>query len=100
VTFEINFSSIEDVSLGRIFLLEMNDSKRSVQNAPAVIYHDKVNPENVVRIFPNGMKQRTTNGSITFKVSDFHLKKGIEIPLSQLIGFRQYLHFHVHAIKI
>ena len=100
VTFEVQFSSIEDISLGRIFLLELNDSKRQVQNAPAVQYHDKTNPENVMRVFPNGMKEKTSNGSITFKVADTHLKKGLEGPLSQIIGFRQYLHFHVHAIKI
>jgi len=30
VTFEVNFSSTEDQSLARIFLLELNDSKRNV----------------------------------------------------------------------
>ena len=29
-TFEVQFQTIEDVSLGRIFLLELNDSKRQV----------------------------------------------------------------------
>jgi len=28
-----------------------------------------------------------------------HLAKGIEQPLTFCIGFRQYLHFHLHAIK-
>ena len=69
-------------------------------NAPGVVYHDKQFPENVTRIFPNSMTKRTSNGSISFKVGEEHLKKGIELPLSQMIGFRQYLHFHLHAIKI
>ena len=66
VTFEVNFQTVEDQSLARIFLLELNDSKRSVMNAPGVIYHDKTMPENVVRLFPGAMKARTSNGSITF----------------------------------
>jgi len=53
-----------------------------------------------MRLFPDGMKQRTSNGSITLLVSDSHLKKGIDPILSQLIGFRQYIHFHIDAIKI
>jgi len=100
VTFEVNFSSTEEQQLGRIFLLELHDSRRQVMNAPAVIYHDKQNPEDICRLFPNSMAKRTSNGSISFKVSDNHLKNGIEVPLSQLIGFRQFLHFHLHAIKI
>jgi len=82
VTFEVNFSTIEDQSLARIFLLELNDSKRSVVSAPGVIYHDKQFPDNVMSSFPGSIKQRTSNGSITFQVSDTHLKKGIEQPLS------------------
>lgn len=101
VTYEINFDSTTDQALARIFLLELNDSKRSVQNAPVIMYHDKTFPENVNRIFPGAMKQRTSNGSITLSVSDNHLKNGnITQPLSMLIGFRQYMHFHLDAIKI
>mmetsp|Transcript_17999 Transcript_17999/g.30648 ORF Transcript_17999/g.30648 Transcript_17999/m.30648 type:complete len:175 (+) Transcript_17999:203-727(+) len=47
VTFEMNFSEETDQALARIFLLELNDSKRNVMNAPVIIYHDKVFPENV-----------------------------------------------------
>lgn len=99
-TFEVNFESSTDQSLARIFLLELHDSKRSVQNAPSVLYHDKKFPENVTRLFPGAMQSRTSNGSISFAVSSAHIKKGIDEPLSQLIGFRQYLHYHLHAIKI
>jgi hypothetical protein len=33
VTFEVNFDNETDRSLARIFLLELNDSKRNVMNA-------------------------------------------------------------------
>ena len=46
-TFEVNFTNSEDQQLARIFLLELNDSKRNVQNAPGVVFHDKTFPDNV-----------------------------------------------------
>lgn len=30
----------------------------------------------------------------------FQKKGGIEQPLTFLIGFRQYMHFHIHAMKV
>lgn len=66
------------------------------------MYHDKQFPENVNRVFPGAMQKRTSNGSISFSVGETHLKKGagFEVPLSQIVGFRQYIAFHLHAIKI
>jgi hypothetical protein len=65
VTFEVNFDNETDRALARIFLLELNDSKRNVMNAQGIIYHDKSCPENVIRVF-GAMKNKTSNGSITF----------------------------------
>jgi hypothetical protein len=59
-------------------LLELNDSKRQIKNAPGIVFHDKTFPENVVAAFPGAIKNRTTCGSVSLKVSDFHLKKGLE----------------------
>ena len=103
VTFEVNVNSTEDQQLCRIFLVELADCKRQVKNCPGIVYHDIQNPENVERIFPGSFKgAKTSNGSISFQVSDLHLKKqqGCEGVLSQLIGFRQYLHYHITALKI
>lgn len=82
VTFEVDFNGETDQALARIFLLELNDSKRSVMSAPGVVYHDKSHPENIERMFPGVAKNRTSNGSITFQVGETHLKKGLDQPLS------------------
>ena len=74
----MNFDNITDQSLARIFLLELNDSKRNVTNAPQVLYHDKTQPENVMRVFPGALQKKTSNGSISFAVSSSHIKKGID----------------------
>lgn len=88
VTFEVNFTNSEDQQLARVFLLELNDSKRNVQNAPGVVFHDRHFPDNVSRVFPGAMKTKTSNGSVSFVLGAPHIKKGVEQPLSQLIGFR------------
>lgn len=78
IVFEINFETKTDTSLARIFLLELQDCKRDVKNAPVVLYHDKTNPATVEKNFPGAMKQRTSNGSITLSVNESHIKKGID----------------------
>ena len=55
VIYEVNFSSEEDKALARIFLLEVASTK-GVQNAPAIIYHDKQFPQEVTTKFPGAMQ--------------------------------------------
>ena len=86
--------------MARIFLMELHTCKKNVMNCPAIVFHDKKAPEDIERLFPNAKPQERSNGSISFKISEAHLKRGLDLPLSQLIGFRQYMHFHVDAIKI
>lgn len=99
VTLEVDFASQEDKAMARIFLLELKDCKRAVKNAPGVMFHDKQPPQTVVKAFPKALHD-TSNGAVTLSVNTEHLKKGIEEPLTQLIGFRQFLHFNMHGIKI
>lgn len=82
-------------------MLELPTTGRNVQNCPATVYHDKDQAEQVLKEFPAMKnKKRSSNGEVSFKLDAKHLKNGLEQPLSQLIGFRMYLHFHLHAIKI
>ena len=102
VCFQVNFDNLTDQSLARIFLLELADSGRIVPNAQGVTYHDKNNSDEVKKVFPNAFNNQTSNGSITFKIGRSALDKaaGPELPLSQLIGFRQFLKSHLDAVKI
>jgi hypothetical protein len=80
--------------------MELHSVKKTVMNCPAIVFHDKEFPGEIAKLFPESMKNRSSNGSVSFKVADSHIKKGLDLPLSQLIGFRQYMHYHVDAIKI
>jgi len=99
VSFSLQFDNQTDRALARIFLLEFSDSKRYVKNPPAIIYHDIKFPEAIQALYPESAKVKYSNGVITFTLFPGHIKDGMDQPLSFLIGFRQYLHYHFHAIK-
>jgi actin related protein 2/3 complex subunit 2 len=90
---------VTDKALARIFLLEFSDSKRYVKNPPSIIYHDTKFPDNVAAAFPEASKTKYSNGVISFTLFPGHLNPTPEQPLTYLTGFRQYMHYHFHAIK-
>jgi len=63
------------------------------------MYHDSKFPEAISKLFPKASDAKYSNGVISFTLFPGHLKDGLEQPLAFLIGFRQYLHYHFHAIK-
>lgn len=64
------------------------------------MYHDIKFPESISKFFPDADKgAKYSNGVIQFTLFPGHLKDGMDQPLAFLIGFRQYLHYHFHAIK-
>lgn len=102
-TVDINLNETQDAALARIFLVELPTTARNVLNVPAIVYHDikLERGEQQVKCFPEVKnKARASNGEVSFKLEAKHLKNGIDKPLSQLVGFRMFLHFHLHAIKI
>jgi actin related protein 2/3 complex, subunit 2 len=99
ISFALQFDNHTDRALARIFLLEFSDSKRYVKNPPAIMYHDIKFPEAIAKLFPESASAKYSNGVISFTLFPGHIKDGMEQPLAFLIGFRQYLHYHFHAIK-
>jgi len=71
-----------------------------VKSSPTILFHDKDFPIVVAKAFPNASKTLYSNGILSFKMTNKeHLSRGIEQPLTFLAGFRQYIHYHLHAIK-
>ncbi len=97
--FALQFDNVTDKALARIFLLEFSDSKRYVKNPPAIIYHDNKFPDTITSVFPDAAKEKYSNGIISFTLFPGHLKDGIDQPIAFLSGFRQFIHYHFHAIK-
>lgn len=63
------------------------------------MYHDINFPQAIQKLFPSAEKTKYSNGVISFTLFHGHTKDGLEQPIAFLTGFRQYLHYHFHAIK-
>lgn len=63
------------------------------------MYHDNKFPETITAVFPKAADNKYSNGVISFTLFPGHMSPSIDQPLTFLIGFRQYLHYHFHAIK-
>lgn len=70
-----------------------------MKNPPAILYHDIKFPEQIAKLFPEATKDKYSNGVISFTLFPGHIKDSLDQPLAFLTGFRQYLHYHFHAIK-
>ena len=67
VYFAVNFTNPTDISLGRVMLLEWQDSTRKVKAAPAIAFHDKAVSEALAKAFPKTLKENYSNGMIALK---------------------------------
>lgn len=72
---------------------------RHVRNPPSIKYHDNVFPDIIKKTFPSAENSSYSNGVISFTLQAINVKDSFEQPLTFLVGFRQYLHYHFHAIK-
>jgi actin related protein 2/3 complex subunit 2 len=101
VYFAVNFTNTTDISLARVMLLEWQDSQRKIKAPPNIKFHDKEVPTELTSKFPNAGKESYSNGMISFKLTlEHHLKgKDLEQPLSFFVGFRQFMNYHLHAMK-
>ena len=99
VSFGLNFDNKEDKALARIFLLEFVDSRKNVKQPPSIIYHDTNYPPSLTSQFPSLANKKFTNGIIQFTLFENHTKPNFDQPITFLVGFRQFLHYHFHFIK-
>ena len=100
IFFELNFKSKPDIALARIFMLTLKDLKApKVTNAQSIVYYDRNFPERVSGAFP-GAKTSASNGVVSLSISKSNIEKGIDQPLAFVVGFRQYLGYHLDAVKI
>jgi hypothetical protein len=70
IFFGINFHNQVDQSLGRVMLLEWQDSQRKVKTPPNIKFNDKEIPTELTRCFPNVAKEKYSNGLLSFSKYD------------------------------
>lgn len=100
VVYGLNFHTDLEKVLARIVTIELKNNT-GVANSANITFHDKVEdrPEMLKLNFPKAMKENYTNGMVSMKLSKTHLDKGLNQPLTFLVGFRQYIQYHLHGMK-
>lgn len=97
VVFSTLFKDNDDVILGRIFLQEFREARRSMRSAPQVLFTEKDPPAEL----------RGTNAAsgdnvsyVTFVLESRHVKGDhAEKTIDMIHMFRNYLHYHIKCSK-
>lgn len=95
--FGINFSQKTDISLCKIFLQELSESKKQVKNCiDAKVYTLSVDtPKNFLAYDKPG---NYSNGLVQFDLYVNNLER-LKVLFSYFVTFREYVQFHIHSIK-
>ncbi|KRX00984.1 hypothetical protein PPERSA_09590 [Pseudocohnilembus persalinus] len=99
ILFGFKFSDKVDAMLAKMIIDEMPDSLRLI-NSPISVKIVPY-PEAVIDKFPNADKNKNSfpSGIVSINLDTKQHLKNIEKPTTFLQGFRQYLHYHIHASK-
>lgn len=111
VIFAIDFGEETDQAIARIFLQEFEDTQRTINNAPVCSFRRSAPPElaslNLKPKKPILIEGSSSDyeegiaGYITFALFDRHIStpQRLENSISMLLGFRDYMLFHIKASK-
>ena len=97
IIFQIHFNDVTDQCVAKVFLQEFVEAQRSVRTAPPVIYSR--DPPGELSGLSYDFKSNTA-GFISFALEERHITgSGKEKAITLLIGFRNYLHYHIKCSK-
>ena len=111
VIFAIDFGEETDQAIARIFLQEFEDTQRTINNAPVCSFRRTAPPELASLNLPpkkpiliegsSSDYEEGIAGYITFALFDRHIStpKRLENSINMLLGFRDYMLFHIKASK-
>jgi len=97
VLYGIHFEQKTDISLAKIFLQELVEAKRHVQNCiDATLYFETDTiPKEVINV---DQPKKYSNGLVLFNLytKDYNT---VSKKLNYFVTFREYIQFHIHSIK-
>lgn len=101
VTFiiEVRYDNKQDRSMAKIFLIEFEESKRHITNAPLLQFFPKLPPN--LSAFNSVEHPNSVYLSLTFLKTNFkaNSEKKIETISMWLSEFKRYLTYHIHGLK-
>eukprot|EP01016_Furgasonia_blochmanni_P009708 TRINITY_DN14033_c0_g2_i3.p1 TRINITY_DN14033_c0_g2~~TRINITY_DN14033_c0_g2_i3.p1 ORF type:complete len:426 (+),score=88.53 TRINITY_DN14033_c0_g2_i3:64-1341(+) len=101
VFYALNFEEVTDRTLADLILNELEEAKKHVKNAFSVNKSvEGKTPEILTKEFPKSefLQRKYLNGFISLSLFPTHFAVA-EMAATQLQGFRNYMHYHIHAIK-
>jgi len=98
VIFDIQFRDADDIVFSKIFLQEFADTRRTINQAPAVSFSQKDPPLELKGV--KGVKAGENNGFVSFVLFQHHItEKDRDRTLDLIQTFRDYLHYHIKCSK-
>jgi actin related protein 2/3 complex subunit 2 len=98
VIFAISFKDPDDIVLAKVFLQEYADARKTMSNAPSVLYSQKEPPLELKGV--RNLKVGPAHGFVSFVLFAPHIavaKK--EKTIDNIMTFRNYLHYHLKCSK-
>jgi len=98
VIFSIQFRDQDDVVFAKVFLQEYQDARRTMTNAPSVLFSQKEPPLELKGA--KNLRVREGQGFVSFVLFGSHItgqKK--EKTIDNIQTFRNYLHYHIKCSK-
>jgi len=98
VIFSIQFKDQDDVVFAKVFLQEYQDARRTMNNAPSVLFSQKEPPLELKSL--KNLRVREGQGFVSFVLFAPHItgqKK--EKSIDSIQTFRNYLHYHIKCSK-
>lgn len=98
VIFSIMFKDQDDVVFAKVFLTEYQDARKTMSNAPSVMFSQKEPPLELKSV--KNLKVQQGQGFVSFVLFASHItgtKK--EKSIDNIQTFRNYLHYHIKCSK-
>mmetsp|Transcript_4062 Transcript_4062/g.4198 ORF Transcript_4062/g.4198 Transcript_4062/m.4198 type:complete len:302 (+) Transcript_4062:106-1011(+) len=97
VIFQVDFIETTDKEIAKLFLQEFVEAQRLIRSAPPVSY-SKDPPGELIGV--NYKFNPESAGFISFALEKRHIEGNKkEIALTLIVGFRNYLHYHIKCTK-
>jgi len=102
IYYAFNFLDTTDITIAKLILQELVEAKRHIKNSPSAVksFEDQV-PDVLLKAFPGSklLNAKYSNGIVGISLFASHMKTNFDNCVSNLQGFRQYIHYHVDASK-
>jgi len=98
IVFSINFKDKDDIVLSHVFLQELSNVRKTINNAPGILFCEKEAPLEI-RGVP-GVREGEDQGFVNIALFRGHMTEPTRTKVIDTVQvFRNYLHYHIKCSK-